>query len=102
MANHASHAALPFPIKNARFTLLIPFLDADGDPTDPTTPDTEISKDDAAAADTAEEIASPKNSIGMLTLSGAETDCSCAGIAGKAASGPKTTLDPLPVTVSRR
>ncbi len=92
MANHASHAALPYPVKNARFTLLIPYLDADGDPTDPTTPDTEISKDDGAAADTAEEVASPKNSVGMLTLTGAETDCSCLSLAAKAASGPKTTL----------
>lgn len=92
MANHASHAALPYPVKGARYTLLIPYLDADGDPTDPTTPDTEISKDDGAAADTAEEVSSPKNSVGLLTLSGAEMDCSCASLAAKAASGPKTTL----------
>lgn len=92
MANHASHAALPYPIKGARYTLLLPYLDADGDPTDPTTPDTEISKDDGAAADCAEEVSSPKNSVGMLTLTGAETSCSCASLAAKAASGPKTTL----------
>lgn len=92
MANHASHAALPYPVKGARYTVLIPYLDADGDPTDPTTPDTEISKDDGAAADTAEEVSSPKNSVGMLTLSGAEMDCSVASLAAKAASGPKTTL----------
>jgi hypothetical protein len=75
--------------------VLIPYLDADGDPTDPTTPDTEISKDDGAAADCAEEVASPKNSVAMLTLTGAETDCSCLSLAGKAASGPKTTLATL-------
>lgn len=92
MANHASHAALDYPIKNARYTILIPYLDADGDPTDPTTPDTELSKDDGSAADAAEEVASPKNSVAMLTLTGAETDCSCLSLAGKAASGPKTTL----------
>lgn len=95
MANHASHAALPYAIKGARFSLLVPYLDADGDPTDPTTPDTEISKDDAAAADAAEEVASLKNSVALLTLTGAETDCSCVSIAGKAASGPKTTLGTL-------
>jgi hypothetical protein len=95
MANHASHAALPYPVKGARFTILVPYLDADGDPTDPTTPDTEISKDDGSAADTAEEVASPKNSVGMLTLTGAEMDCSCASVAAKAASGPKTTLATL-------
>jgi hypothetical protein len=92
MSNHASHAALPYPIKNARYTALIPYLDADGDPTDPTTPDTEVSKDDAAAADCAEEVSSPKNSVGMLTFTGAETNCSCLSLAAKAASGPKTTL----------
>ena len=95
MANHASHAALPYPIRGARYTLLLPYLDADGDPTDPTTPDTEYSLDDGAAADTAEEVSSPKNSVGMLTLSGAETNGSCVSVAAKAASGPKTTLATL-------
>lgn len=95
MANHASHAALPYPIRGARYTLLLPYLDADGDPTDPTTPDTEYSLDDGAAADTAEEVSSPKNSVGMLTLTGAETNGSCVSVAAKAASGPKTTLATL-------
>lgn len=92
MANHASHAALPYPIKGARFTIFIPYLAGTGVPTDPTTPDTEISKDDAAAGDTAEEVSSPKNSIGMLTLTGDETNCSAIGLAAKAASGPNTSL----------
>lgn len=92
MANHASHGALPYPVKGARYTILIPYLDADGDPTDPTTPDTEISKDDGAAADAAEEVASPKNGVAMLTLTGAETDCAILSLAAKAAAGPKTTL----------
>lgn len=92
MANHVSHAALPFPVKNARYSVLIPYLDADGDPTDPTTPDTEISKDDAAPADCAEEVGTLRNSVGLLTLTGAETDCSAFSLAAKAASGPKTTL----------
>lgn len=95
MANHASHAALPYPIRGARYTLLLPYLDADGDPTDPTTPDTEYSLDDGAAADTTEEVSSPKNSVGMLTLTGAETNGSCVSVAAKAASGPKTTLATL-------
>jgi hypothetical protein len=34
----------------------VPFLDADGDPTDPTTPDTEFSLDAGAFADCAEEV----------------------------------------------
>ncbi len=94
MAVHASHASVPYPIKNARFSLLVPYLDADGDPTAPTTPDTEISKDNGAAADCAEEVSatSGMDGVGLLTLSGAETDCSCVALNAKVASGPKATL----------
>lgn len=94
MANHASHGALPYPIKNARYTVLVPLLDADGDPTAQTTPDTEISEDNAAATDAAEEVSatSGMDGMGMLTLTGAETDCSTLAANFKAASGPKATL----------
>lgn len=94
MANHASHAALPYPVKGARYTVLLPGLDADGDPTASTTPDTEISKDNGAAADCAEEVSatSGMDGMNMLTLSGAEMDCSCAALHAKVASGPKATL----------
>jgi hypothetical protein len=94
MANHASHAALPFPVKKARYTILVPYLDADGDPTDPTTPDTEVSKDGGAFADCAEEVTtiSGSNGMGYLTLTGAELDASVVGVAAKVASGPKATL----------
>lgn len=97
MANHASHAALPYPVKNARFTIAVPYLDADGDPTDPTTPDTEVSKDGAAFADCAEEVTTitGSNGSGYLTLTGAELDCSLAVVAAKVASGPKATLAAL-------
>ncbi len=94
MANSTTHAALPYPIKKARFTLAVPYLDADGDPTDPTTPDTEISKDAGAFADCAEEVTtiSGSNGAGYLTLTGAEMDCAMAVLAAKVASGPKATL----------
>lgn len=94
MANHASHAALPYPIKGARFTVIVPLLDADGDPTAQTTPDTELSKDNGAAADAAEEVSatSGMDGMGMLTFTGAETDCSTLAANFKAASGPKATL----------
>ena len=93
MANHASHA-LPWPVKNARYTVAVPYLDADGDPLDPTTPDTEISKDGGSYADCAEEVTTiaGSNGSGFITLSGAETDCSFFFLAAKAASGPKSTL----------
>lgn len=94
MANHASHASLPYPIKNARFTVQVPYLDADGDPTDPTTPDTEISQDGGAFADAAEEMTTVtgSNGMGYITLTGAETNNSMVGLAAKVASGPKATL----------
>lgn len=97
MANHVSHGSLPYPIKNARFTLLVPYLDADGDPTDPTTPDTELSGDAGAFADCAEEVSTitGSNGMGYITLSGAETNYSLVALCAKVASGPKATLATL-------
>jgi len=74
--------------------VLVPFLDADGDPTDPTTPDTEVSQDGGAFADAAEEVTtvSGSNGLGYITLTGAEMNNSAVGVAFKVASGPKATL----------
>lgn len=97
MANHVSHASLPYPIKGARYSLLIPYLASDGTPTDPTTPDTEVSLDAGAFADCAEEVTTVtgSNGMGYLTLTGAETNASLVAVAAKVASGPKTTLATL-------
>lgn len=97
MANHVSHAALPFPVKGARYTIPVPYLDADGDPTDPTTPDTEVSIDGAAFADCAEEVTTitGSNGVGYITLSGAETNASLVAVVAKVASGPKATIATL-------
>jgi len=94
MAVHASHAGLPYCVKGARYSFLVPYLDADGDPTAPATPDTEISKDNGAAADCAEEVSATSGMDGMAlhTISGAETDCSVLALNAKVASGPKATL----------
>jgi len=94
MANHVSHAALPYPIKQARYTVLVPYLDADGDPTDPTTPDTEVSQDGGAFADATEEVTTitGSNGLGFITFTGAELNNSLVGVAFKVASGPKATL----------
>lgn len=92
MANHASHAALPYPVKGARFSILIPYWNSSGVPTDPVSPDTEASLDGAAPADTTEEVGTLRNSVGLLTLTGAETNASCVSVAAKASSGPNTTL----------
>jgi len=94
MANSILHAALPFPIRQARFSVLLPYLDADGDPLDPTTPDTEFSIDAAAFTDTAEEVTTLTGSRGMgyLTLTGAETNGAAIALWAGVASGPKATL----------
>jgi len=94
MSNHISHASLPYPIKNARYTLEYVGLDADGDPTDPTTPDTEISQDGGAFADAAEEVTtiSGSNGSGYITITGAETNNSLVWACMKVASGPKATV----------
>ncbi len=94
MANHVSHACFDFIVKGARFTFPVPYLDADGDPTDPTTPDTEVSKDGAAFADMTEEVTtiSGSNGMGYVTLTGDETNCTLLAVAAKVASGPKATL----------
>lgn len=97
MANSITHAALPYPIKGCRFTLLIPYLDADGDPTDPTTPDTERSIDGAAYADCTEEVTTitGSNGSGYITLTGDEMNASAVMVAAKVASGPKATIATL-------
>lgn len=107
MAVHASHAALPYPVKGARYTVDVVYLDNDGDPTNPVTPDTEISKDNGDFADCAEEVAVPTTNRGggMITFSGAEMDCATAKVWLGVASGPKAsmlTLQPrvLPVAFS--
>lgn len=91
MSNHISHASLPYPVRGARFTVLIPYADGTGSPLDPTSPDTELSIDGAAFADAAEEVTtiSGSNGFGYLTLTGAEMDCSAVALAAKA-TGPLT------------
>lgn len=97
MANHISHASLPFPIRNARFTLGVPYLDSTGSPTDPTTPDTEFSLDAGAYADCAEEVTTitGSNGSGYITLTGAETNGALLFLTAKVASGPKATIATL-------
>jgi hypothetical protein len=97
MAVHASHMALPYPIKGARYSFYVPYLDADGDPTAPGTPDTEITKDNAAAADATEEVSatSGMDGIALFTITGDEADCSGLSVNAKVATGPKATLGTL-------
>jgi hypothetical protein len=97
MANFVGHAALPYPVKGARLTIAIPYYAATGDPTDPVTPDTEISKDGGTYVDCTEEETTivGGNGSGYITLTGDELNCSLAFLAAKVASGPKGTLATL-------
>src|SRR6478736_1043007 len=98
MAVHASHAALPYPIKGARFSLMLPYFDPiTGAPTAPTTPDTEFSLDGSSGTDCAEEVSAVTAMAGMalFTVTGAETNGSVLALNAKAASGPGPTLATL-------
>jgi len=94
MANHISHASLPYPVKNARYSLIVPLVDGTGTPTDPTTPDTEVAIDGANTADATEELTVITSMPGqnLITFTGAEMDCSALAFQCKAASGPKTVI----------
>jgi hypothetical protein len=98
MANSTSHV-LPYPIRNARFTLELTFRTSAGTPTDPTTPDTEFSSDGGATfSDCAEEITTGgANGLGYFTLTGAEMNNNILAIAAKSANCVLT-----PVTLSPR
>jgi hypothetical protein len=87
MANSTSHI-MPYPIKNCRFTLAISFRTSAGTPTDPTTPDTEVSSDGGATfADTTEEITTGgANGAGYLTLTSTETNNNVLIVAAKSAN----------------
>ena len=103
MAVSVTHGALPFPVKNARYSLDLTFLDADGDPVDPTALDSEFSLDNGAFTDCAEEVTLAANARGggTLTLTGAETNGSLLKlwIGCATAKAPMVTLAPrvLPI-----
>ncbi len=98
MANSTSHAALPYPIRNARYSLEISFRVAAGTPTDPGTPDTELSSDGGATfADITEEITTGgTNGIGYVTLTGAETNNNMIALAAKSANCVTTPVTLYP------
>lgn len=93
MANSILHA-IGTPIYAAKYTVIIPYLDADGDPTDPGTPDTEVSLDGGAFADCTNEVTtiSGSNGVGYITLTGDEMTAQVVVVAAKVSTGPKATL----------
>lgn len=95
MAASASDAH-PFCIYNARYRLIAPLLDADGDlVTGASTPDSEISQDTGTFADATNEMTEIATSSGVyyLDLIATETDTkSTAVIMKSATAGMKTTV----------
>jgi hypothetical protein len=98
MANHISHAGIPFPVKGCKYTLIIPYLDADGDPIDPTTPDSEVSTDAATFVDCTNEVTviGGGNGVGYLTLTAAEMTGNIIAVAAKSANAKTTILTLTP------
>lgn len=87
--------ALPYPIYGQPFTIIFPFLDADGDlVTGATTPDAEVSKNGDTFADCTNESTEVATSSGMyyLTLTATEMTADVVAVIAKSAtSGMKTT-----------
>jgi len=94
MAVHFSHAGLPYPIYGYRYTVGVTYTDGAGDPTDPVTPDTEISKDGAAFADCVEEVSVVSTGFGLMTFTAEEMSCNLAMVAFKSEGAP-TNNGPL-------
>lgn len=94
MAASASDAH-PYPIYNARFRVIFPLLDADGDlVTGASTPDSELSQDCGTFADATNEMTEIATGSGLyyLDLIAGELDTkSTAIIAKSATAGMKTT-----------
>lgn len=91
----ASGDAHPWPIYNARYRVVFPVYDADGDlVTAMSTPDSEVSQDQGTFADATNEATEIATSSGMyyLDLVAGEMDTKCTAVIVKSAtSGMKTT-----------
>lgn len=85
--------AHPFPIYNARFRLVVPLLDADGDPISPSSPDTELSQDMGTFADATNEATEIATSSGIVYVDLIATEMDTTSTVVKVAStGAKTTI----------
>ena len=82
MANSVTHAALPYPIKNARFSILATMLSSAGVATDPTSPAGTFNLDsggDTSLGNAPTVYGSGKGLV-LQTLTGAETNGSAVGV----------------------
>lgn len=92
MTVHANDAH-PYPIYNARFRLIVPLLDADGDPISPSSPDTELSQDLGTFADATNEATEIATSSGVVYVDLIATEMDTTSTAVRVQStGAKTTI----------
>jgi hypothetical protein len=95
MANSVTHAALPYPIRGARYTLRIPFANPYSE-----TPnfDTEISKNEGAFTDCINELVRISDAdVGTITLTETETDAYLIDLKASCIDGQRpTTLELRP------
>lgn len=89
MANHYSHASLPYPIRGAKFTLQVPFANPYAE-----TPAfvTKISKDNGAIADATEEVVQiTGTNSGIITLTATEMTAALVILSITAVAGQEPT-----------
>jgi hypothetical protein len=91
MATHVGHI-LPFPLYGYRFTLGLVFLDADGDPIDPTNPDSERSLDGVAFDNCTNEVTTVSTGFGYLGLTETEMLASLLLVAVKSDTAKTTPV----------
>jgi len=85
--------AHPYPIYNARFRLIVPLLDADGDPISPSAPDTELSQDLGTFADATNEATEIATSSGVVYVDLIATEMDTKSTTVRVQStGAKTTI----------
>src|SRR5688572_4806814 len=83
------------PIYNARYRVVFPILDADGDlVTGATSPDSEVSQDQGTFADATNEATEIATSSVMydIDLTGAAMDTQCSAVIVKSGSGKTTPI----------
>lgn len=82
-----------YPIYNARFRLIVPLLDADGDPVSPSSPDTELSQDMGTFADATNEATEIATSSGVIYVDLIATELDTKSTVVRVQStGAKTTI----------
>lgn len=85
--------ALPYPVYGVAFMVTFPLLDADGDPTSPSSPDSEVSKNGDTFADCTNEATEIATSSGVcyLLLTAAEMTADIVTVRIQS-TGAKTTI----------